>query len=40
MAIRRFATLEEVAAAITFLAGPNGGYASGAVIDVSGGFQA
>lgn len=38
-AIRRIATLEEVAATIGFLAGPNAGYLSGAVIDVSGGFQ-
>ncbi|MBI1291746.1 SDR family oxidoreductase [bacterium] len=38
-AIRRIATLEEVAAAVCFLAGPHAGYMSGAVLDVSGGFQ-
>jgi NAD(P)-dependent dehydrogenase (short-subunit alcohol dehydrogenase family) len=38
-AIRRIATLEEVAAAICFLAGPQAGYITGGVIDVSGGFQ-
>lgn len=37
--IRRIATLEEVSAAISFLAGPNGGYISGGVIDISGGLQ-
>ncbi|MBB3590507.1 NAD(P)-dependent dehydrogenase (short-subunit alcohol dehydrogenase family) [Rhizobium sp. BK529] len=37
--IRRIATLEEVSAAIGFLAGPNGGYISGGVIDISGGLQ-
>ena len=35
--IRRIATLEEVAALVTFLAGPNGGYITGGVIDVAGG---
>jgi 3-oxoacyl-[acyl-carrier protein] reductase len=38
MAIRRIATLEEVAATIGFLAGPDAGYITGAVIDVSGGY--
>ncbi|MCL6708254.1 SDR family oxidoreductase [Pseudomonas sp. R2.Fl] len=38
-AIRRIATLEEVAAAVTFLAGPDAGYISGSVLDVSGGYQ-
>lgn len=38
-AIRRIATLEEVAATVCFLAGPNAGYISGGVVDVSGGFQ-
>ncbi|OYU34329.1 SDR family oxidoreductase [Novosphingobium sp. PASSN1] len=38
-AIRRAATVEEVAATVTFLAGPDGSYITGAVIDVSGGFQ-
>ncbi|AKT42230.1 SDR family NAD(P)-dependent oxidoreductase [Chondromyces crocatus] len=35
--IRRIATVEEVAAAIVFLAGPNAGYITGSVLDVSGG---
>lgn len=38
-AIRRIATLEEVAATICFLAGPDAGYISGAVLDVAGGVQ-
>jgi 3-oxoacyl-[acyl-carrier protein] reductase len=37
-AIRRIATLEEVAALVSFLAGPNGGYITGGVIDVAGGL--
>ncbi len=37
-AIRRIATLEEVSALVCFLAGPNGGYITGGVIDVAGGF--
>ncbi|MBD1871335.1 SDR family oxidoreductase [Cyanobacteria bacterium FACHB-471] len=37
--IRRIATLEEVSAVVSFLAGPNGGYITGGVIDVSGGLQ-
>lgn len=36
--IRRIATLEEVSALVTFLAGPNGGYMSGGTIDVAGGL--
>lgn len=39
-AIRRIATLEEVAAATVFLAGPDAGYIAGGVLDVSGGFLA
>lgn len=35
--IRRIATLEEVAALVGFLAGPNGGYITGEVIDIAGG---
>jgi NAD(P)-dependent dehydrogenase (short-subunit alcohol dehydrogenase family) len=35
--IRRIATLEEVAASVIYLAGPDSGYISGSVIDVSGG---
>jgi NAD(P)-dependent dehydrogenase (short-subunit alcohol dehydrogenase family) len=38
-AIRRIATLEEVSALICFLAGPNGGYITGGVIDVAGGLS-
>ncbi len=37
--IRRIATLEEVAATVCFLAGPNAGYISGGGIDVAGGLQ-
>ncbi|MCC5882646.1 MAG: SDR family oxidoreductase [Halomonas sp.] len=37
--IRRIATLEEVAATVCFLAGPDAGYISGAVLDVAGGVQ-
>ncbi len=36
--IRRIATLEEVAALVNFLAGQNGGYITGGVIDVAGGL--
>lgn len=35
--IRRIATLAEVAALVLFLAGPDGGYITGGVIDVAGG---
>jgi NAD(P)-dependent dehydrogenase (short-subunit alcohol dehydrogenase family) len=35
--IRRIATLEEVAAAVSYLVGPTAGYTAGTVIDVSGG---
>ena len=37
--IRRIATLEEVSALVCYLAGPNGGYITGAVIDVAGGLS-
>jgi NAD(P)-dependent dehydrogenase (short-subunit alcohol dehydrogenase family) len=37
--IRRIATLEEVAAIVCFLAGPNGGYITGTLFDVAGGVQ-
>lgn len=37
--IRRIATLEEVSAMVCFLAGPNGGYITGGVIDVAGGLS-
>ncbi|MGQ2992522.1 SDR family NAD(P)-dependent oxidoreductase [Variovorax sp.] len=36
--IRRIATLEEVAALVCFLVGPNGAYMTGSVIDVAGGL--
>lgn len=36
--IRRIATLEEVAATVSFLAGPNADYITGGVIDVAGGL--
>lgn len=39
-ALRRLATVEEVAASIVFLAGPSAGYITGAVLDVSGGYLA
>ncbi|MEG3089234.1 SDR family NAD(P)-dependent oxidoreductase [Sphingomonas sp. PB4P5] len=35
--IRRIATLEEVATSVIYLAGPDAGYITGSVIDVSGG---
>lgn len=38
-AIRRIATLEEVAATVCFLAGPNADYLSGTALDVAGGYQ-
>jgi len=37
-AIRRIATLEEVAGTVCFLAGPAAGYITGGVIDVAGGI--
>ncbi|MCT4703198.1 SDR family oxidoreductase [Enterobacteriaceae bacterium H20N1] len=40
MSIARIATLEEVAASIAFLVGPDAGYITGAVLDISGGYQA
>jgi len=36
--IRRIAKLEEVAAVVTFVAGPNASYITGGVIDVAGGL--
>jgi 3-oxoacyl-[acyl-carrier protein] reductase len=38
-AIRRIATVEEVAAAVCFLVGPDASYITGGVLDVSGGYQ-
>jgi NAD(P)-dependent dehydrogenase (short-subunit alcohol dehydrogenase family) len=40
LCIKRVAKLEEVAAAIVFLAGPDAGYITGTIIDVSGGGNA
>lgn len=37
--IRRIATLEEVSAVVSFLAGTNGGYITGGVIDIAGGLS-
>jgi len=37
-AIRRIATLQEVAALVCFLAGPDAGYITGGVLDVAGGL--
>lgn len=39
-AIPRFAELSEVAATIVFLAGPDAGFITGSIIDISGGFTA
>jgi len=36
--IRRFATLEEVAQTVCFLAGPHGGYITGETINIAGGL--
>tara|TARA_R110000782_G_scaffold78276_9_gene155665 strand:+ start:96855 stop:97610 length:756 start_codon:yes stop_codon:yes gene_type:complete len=38
-AIRRVANVDEVAAAVCFLAGPNAGYITGGILDVAGGVQ-
>ena len=40
LAISRVASVEEVAAAIAYLSGPDAGYITGGVLDVSGGFIA
>ncbi len=40
MSIAHIATLEEVAASIAFLVGPDAGYITGAVLYISGGYQA
>ena len=39
LAIRRIATVGEVAASIAFLAGPDAGYITGTILDSSGGYQ-
>jgi NAD(P)-dependent dehydrogenase (short-subunit alcohol dehydrogenase family) len=40
LAIKRIATVEEVAAAIVYLAGPDASYITGSIIDVTGGVLA
>ncbi len=40
LSIARISTLEEVAATVAFLVGPDAGYITGAVLDISGGYQA
>ena len=37
--IRRIATTEEVSALVCYLAGPNGAYMTGGVLDVAGGMS-
>lgn len=37
--IRRIATLEEVAAMVRYLAGPQGGYITGGIMDIAGGLS-
>ncbi|WP_312798061.1 SDR family NAD(P)-dependent oxidoreductase [Tianweitania sp.] len=39
MAIERVGTVEEVAAGIAYLAGPDASYVTGTVLDISGGYQ-
>jgi NAD(P)-dependent dehydrogenase (short-subunit alcohol dehydrogenase family) len=39
-AIRRLATVEEVAAGVVYLSGPNAGFITGSVLDISGGYPA
>jgi len=39
-AIQRFAEVEEVAATVVFLAGPQAGFITGSVVEVNGGFTA
>lgn len=39
IAIERVGSVEEVAASIAFLAGPDAGYVTGTVLDISGGYQ-
>jgi NAD(P)-dependent dehydrogenase (short-subunit alcohol dehydrogenase family) len=39
MAIERVGSVEEVAVSIAFLAGPDAGYITGTVLDISGGYQ-
>ena len=39
-AVRRIATVEEVAAGVVYLAGPNAGYITGSVLDINGGYLA
>ncbi len=39
-ALGRYGTADEVAAAVTFLAGPSAGYITGTTLTVDGGFNA
>jgi NAD(P)-dependent dehydrogenase (short-subunit alcohol dehydrogenase family) len=39
-AIRRLATVEEVAAGVVYLSGPNAGFITGSVLDINGGYLA
>ncbi len=39
-AIRRLATVEDVAAGVVYLSGPNAGFITGFVLDISGGYLA
>jgi NAD(P)-dependent dehydrogenase (short-subunit alcohol dehydrogenase family) len=39
-AIRRMATVEEVAAGVVYLSGPNAGFITGSVLDINGGYLA
>lgn len=40
LSIKRMGTVEEVAAAVAYLVGPDAGYITGAELDISGGYQA
>lgn len=40
LSIKRMGTVEEVAAAVAYLLGPDAGYITGAELDISGGYQA
>ncbi|MGK7863292.1 SDR family NAD(P)-dependent oxidoreductase [Falsiroseomonas sp. E2-1-a4] len=40
MAVKRYATPEDIAGAVAFLCGPDGGYLAGHILNVDGGFAA
>lgn len=40
LCLPRFGTVDEVAAAVAFLAGPDAAYITGATLDVDGGYNA